>query len=630
MPITPHNSSDTQILQRLERQLAREKRARQHAEKLLEDKSKELYEKHQSLERELSAKLAVQNQLAAEKKQAQITLESIGDAVISLDSDNGISFANPVAEQLLNASLERMLGAPFSQFCQLVDAVTNKDITDTLFSLPEDACEHSSPGDDIECRTGSAQSVKVEWSIAPLRVEDGVFLGRLLVLRDVTENRSLVSQLEHIARHDYLTKLPNRFSFAEQLARQTSLARRHQGHFAIMFVDIDRFKTINDTLGHALGDKVIVAAAQRISSILRKEDMVCRQGGDEFVILTGQLKSERDASQIARKIIDVFKAPLRLESHVLTISVSIGISLYPEDNSDPEALLNHADSALYAAKDRGRNGFQFFTKSMRDKLQRRLELENAISNALENKEFFLAYQPKVHLKSQTVKGAEALLRWNSRTLGFVSPDEFIPIAEETGCIHELGMWVIETACEEIKYWEEQNIPLKIAVNVSVVQLQKRDFVARLGALLARHQVSPCQLEIELTESVVMNDTDHMLSTMHAIRALGVSLAIDDFGTGYSSLSYLRALPVDVLKIDRSFVSELSNDKQSYDIVHAIVALGDSLRLEVVAEGVENQSELEALTTLNCHLYQGYYFSKPLNSEQFRTFMSDHLPTTIER
>ncbi|HWP00915.1 MAG TPA: EAL domain-containing protein [Methylococcus sp.] len=427
--------------------------------------------------------------------------------------------------------------------------------------------------------------------------------------REIEQNRLAMQQLDFMAHYDGLTGLPNRLLFADR-ARQAILRhKRDGGHLALLFLDIDNFKIVNDTLGHPLGDALLKQAAQRVQGVLRQSDTVARLGGDEFAVLLPDLEEDADAGRVAQKILNVLVQPYTLGEQETFASASLGIALYPGDGDSVELLLKHADTAMYHAKSQGKNNYQFFCTEMTRRAQRRLELEQCLRRALERDEFTLHYQPLLKLHGGAVFGVEALLRWYP-AVGEVSPAEFVPLAEETGLIVPIGAWVLATACRQVRVWRDQGWPLCLAVNLSARQLRDPGLAETLREVLEAVGLPGDVLELEITESLLMQDTERTLDLLREVKELGVRFSVDDFGTGYSNLSYLKRFPLDTLKIDRSFVRDVATDPDDAAIVMAILALGQALKLRVIAEGVETQEQAEFLRKAGCRLGQGYLFGPP--------------------
>jgi diguanylate cyclase (GGDEF)-like protein/PAS domain S-box-containing protein len=440
-------------------------------------------------------------------------------------------------------------------------------------------------------------------------------------VEDVTERKNYERQIEYQATHDTLTGLPNRTLLADRLQQCMSLAERHHDKVAVAFVDLDQFKLINDSLGHHAGDQLLVSMAERLSNCVREYDTVVRLGGDEFVLLLTGLNKVEDISQSMRRVLEAVAQPCVIADREFVVSCSIGIGVYPDDGKDPNTLLKYADSAMYKAKQSGRNNFQFYTAELNKVLMERLEIEYRLRGALDNDEFLLHYQPKIDLSSGRVVGAEALIRWQPPGECMVSPVSFIPVAEETGLIESIGEWVLRTACrkaEELK--QLMGRPIPIAVNVSARQFRQAGLVKLVESVLSDTGLDPACLELEITESMLVHDTANFIRILHDLKSIGVKLAIDDFGTGYSSMAYLKDFPVDRLKIDKTFVDDLEDAPTKAAILKAIVALGHSLVLKVIAEGVESAYQQAFLHGIGCDELQGYYFSKPLSAEAFEALL----------
>lgn len=439
-------------------------------------------------------------------------------------------------------------------------------------------------------------------------------VGRVWSFRDITKRKQTEERLNYLASFDALTDLPNRTLFYDRLGQATARARWHKRWVAVLFLDLDRFKVINDTLGHAIGDLLLKAAAVRLTGSIREGDTVARLGGDEFVLILDDLAQPQDTSKVAQKILDALSDPFDLEGRELFITASIGIALWPEDGEDPETLLKNADIAMYRAKEQGRNACQLYSPALNAKASERLTLENALRHALEREELLLLYQPKVDLATGKIIGLEALVRWKHPQWGLVSPADFIPLAEETGLIVPIGEWVLWTACAQNKAWQEAGFPpIRIAVNLSARQFNKQNFAEMVARLLGEVGLDPQYLELELTESIIMKNAESTMTMLQELDAMGVELTVDDFGTGYSSLSYLKRFPVHTLKIDRSFVRNLTTDPEDVAIVTAIITLAHTLHLKVIAEAVETVEQLALLRSLECDQMQGYLFSRPLPS-----------------
>ena len=436
--------------------------------------------------------------------------------------------------------------------------------------------------------------------------------------------RSREEKIQHFAYHAYhdtLTDLPNRSLLLDRLSQALVQAERDRTQIAVLFTDLDRFKIVNDTLGHPAGDELLRQVALRLRSALREGDTIARLSGDEFVILLPRLSEAHDVARVAAKALGMVTAPFTVLGHELNISATIGVSLFPKDGADPETLLKHADTALYQAKDRGRNQYQFFDARMNAHAQERLLLQNGLRRAIERGELVLHYQPQIDVQTDAITGVEALIRWHPERR-MVPPGEFIHIAEETGLITEIGEWVLRTACRQAREWEAAGVPpVRMAVNLSIQQLRREGFPARVEALLRETGLAPQRLELEIAESSLMVDPEQIIKTLHELRGMGIQLAMDDFGTGYSSLAYLKRLPLDRIKIDRSFVRDIPEDPDDVAIMQAILAMAKQLKIHVVAEGVETPAQVRFLRDHRCEEAQGYAFSRPLPPEACADFLA---------
>jgi diguanylate cyclase (GGDEF)-like protein len=451
----------------------------------------------------------------------------------------------------------------------------------------------------------------------------------VIVFHDVSAARAMSVQMTHSAQHDVVTSLPNRLLLNDRISQAIALARRQNRPLAVIFLDLDRFKYINDSLGHAVGDKLLQSVARRLLASVRGSDTVSRQGGDEFVILLSEITYPEDAATSAKKLLLSLSAFHFIAGQDLHIDGSIGISVYPEDGEDAETLIKNADTAMYHAKENGRNNFQFFKPEMNRKAVERQSLEGSLRHALEREEFLLHYQPKVNLDTGEITGVEALIRWQHPDRGLVPPAQFVPIAEDCGLIVQIGRWVLRETCRQARAWQDAGLPLvPFAVNVSAVEFRDKDFVEGVRAILSETGLEARYLELELTERVLMEDAESTTSVLQQLKMMGVQLAVDDFGTGYSSLSYLQQFPIDVLKIDQSFVHRITIDPDDSSIVSAIIHMGKSLKHLVVAEGIETQEQRAYLQTQRCTEGQGYLFSRPLAAAQFANLLQIGIAETV--
>lgn len=447
-----------------------------------------------------------------------------------------------------------------------------------------------------------------------------------LVYREIAERRQAEEKLRMVATRDPLTALPNRSLFRERLESAIAKAQRHGTRLAVLFIDLDRFKNINDTLGHEAGDMLLQVAAQRLSDRLRGIDMIARQGGDEFVVLVDELSDPAQAARLSQEILDAMAKPFVLCGQEFRVTASIGISTYPDDGRDMHALLKNADIAMYRAKEKGKNAFQFYSAQIDGYSMERLSLESSLCHALEREELALHYQPKVDAATGHVCGVEALLRWRHPDLGWIAPERFIPLAEESGLIVPIGAWALKTACAQARTWQRQGLSgLRVAVNLSPRQFASERLIHDIEAALHETGLEATALELEITESMVMNNPEQAVNLLGKLKSLGISLAIDDFGTGYSSLAYLKRFPIDSVKVDRSFIQDIPGDEESVAITRAVIAMAHSLRLKVVAEGVENEAQLEFLRSLGCDEMQGYCIGKPLPAGEVSQLIRKTLP-----
>ncbi|MCH9006662.1 EAL domain-containing protein [candidate division KSB1 bacterium] len=445
-------------------------------------------------------------------------------------------------------------------------------------------------------------------------------LERNRLVRELQESRELE---HHLAYHDFLTGLPNRLLFHDRLKQALSQAQRFGHKVALLFLDLDGFKRINDTLGHTIGDRLLRAVAQRLENGIRDSDTVARLGGDEFTIILFGIHEAKDAARVARKILRIMSAPFRVEEHELFVTASIGVSMFPDHGRDVETLIKRADIAMYRAKGSGKNNHQHYTLSMDASFFEHLTLENSLRRAIENDELVVYYQPQVDLRTGEITGLEALVRWQHPVFGLVSPAKFIPLAEETGIIVSIDEWVMQTACRQTKSWNERfKDDLQVAVNLSARQFRRSHLPETVSQILEETKLSPRNLCLEITESNVMQNVEKTISVLDDLKKIGLDLSVDDFGTGYSSLNYLKRFPIDVLKVDRAFVGGIPLDRDDMAISTAIVVLAQSMALKVVAEGVETVEQLSFFKSLNCDSFQGYYFSRPVTTEEITIMLEN--------
>jgi diguanylate cyclase (GGDEF)-like protein len=464
----------------------------------------------------------------------------------------------------------------------------------------------------------------IEASVSLQKDSSGKPTGFKGIVRDITERKRTEQQINYMATHDTLTGLPNRLMFNQLLNQAIRSAQRHKRQLAVFFIDLDRFKTINDSLGHEAGDRMLKEMARRFKKSLRVDDVVCRLGGDEFVILSEEMEKLRQIEIVAHKILTATIQPMSLQGEECRVTASIGISIYPGDGTDEKTLIKNADIAMYFAKEEGKNNYQFYSKDIQSLSKKRLSIETNLRRALERNELSLEYQAKLDFKTGLITGVEALLRWKNPSLGSITPTIFIPVAEETGLIVPIGRWVMKTACAQNVAWQREGLPpICMAVNLSLRQLMDDNLLKDIKAALDESGMAPNLLELEITESMVMHNPDRLIELLTDIKNLGVRLAIDDFGTGYSSLAQLKNFPIDTLKVDRSFIRNLPQDSDNQAITQAIITMGNNLSLTVVAEGVETQEQKDFLSGLICDEMQGFYFSKPIAPDKFAVLLRNH-------
>jgi diguanylate cyclase (GGDEF)-like protein/PAS domain S-box-containing protein len=563
--------------------------------------------------------------LFVEKERAQVTLNSIGDAVICTDISGNITYLNLVAEKMTGWQLQEAAGRPMAEVFRILDATSRETIPNPMeMAVGENRTAHLPPNCILLRRDGS--EIPIEDSVSPIHDREGQVTGAVIVFSDMSVARAMTLQMAHSAQHDFLTGLPNRMLFNDRVSQAIILAPRHAKNVAVLFLDLDGFKHINDSLGHPIGDKLLQSIASRLVHCVRGSDTVSRQGGDEFVVLLSEVEHSEDAAITARKMLQTVAEPHSIDQHDLHVTTSIGLSVFPDDGHDAETLIKNADTAMYQAKENGRQSYQFFKPAMNVRAVERQSIEESLRRALEREEFALHYQPKVNLRTGEITGAEALIRWTHPARGPVSPAQFIPVAEDCGLILPIGNWVLREACKQARAWLDAGLPLgTMAVNISAMEFRHDNFLESVFAILGETGLDPKSLELELTESVLMKRAESAASVLQTLKARGVQVAVDDFGTGYSSLSYLRKFPVDALKIDQSFVREITIVPDDTSIVTAIISMARSLKLRVVAEGVEKLEQLKFLQAHQCEEAQGYYFSRPVLPEQFAKLLKTGIP-----
>ena len=578
--------------------------------------------------RNIKEREIARRELFAEKERVHVTLNSIGDAVLSTDIYGNVTYLNVVAEHMTGWPRKEAVGRPLCDVFQIVDGATRKPSQNPMELAIHQNRTVGLTANCILVRRDGYESA-IEDSAAPIHDRDGHVTGAVIVFRDVSMARSMVLEMSHLAQHDVLTDLPNRLLLKDRLTQAISLASRNHNQLAVLFLDLDGFKHINDSLGHSIGDKLLQSVARRLLACVRKSDTVSRQGGDEFVILLSEVTHAADAAIIAGKIIAELKRRHRIGKYRLRISASIGLSTYPNDGQDAETLIKNADTAMYDAKQSGRDKCRFFNSQMSLQAVGRQSLEEQLRHALEREDLLVHYQPKVNLNTGAITGVEALLRWQNPELGLLLPGQFLTIAEDSGMMLAISHWVLTEACRQMQEWLDQGLlAVPVAVNISALELRSGQFVQRVQDALKNACLDPKYLELELTESSLMRHGEPTAHTLRQLKAIGVRLAIDDFGTGYSSLSDLTRLPIDTLKLDQSFLNNIVVDSDRTMIVDAVVSLGRSLKKKVIAEGVETIEQLALLRAHDCDEGQGYYFSRPVVAKHFAKLLEAGISATV--
>lgn len=551
-----------------------------------------------------------------DKIKAEIALNSISDAVICTDIHGRIDYLNKAAEHITGWSKEGAYGLPCNHVFKIINGTTR-----ATAPSPVDLVLQSNQAIGLAANTllikRDGSEAAIEDSSSPIHNLNGQLTGVVIVFHDVSASRSMAMKMSHLAQHDFLTNLPNRVLLNDRIAQAIETAKRHQTKIALLFLDLDNFKHINDSLGHSTGDKLLQLVTASLNACVRGNDTVSRQGGDEFIVLLSDIKNSEDAALTADKIFELLTLPHIIDQAQLYISTSIGISIYPDDGLDAEMLIQNADTAMYIAKERGRNNYQFFKAEMNLRAVERQMTEANLRKAIEKGQFVLHFQPKFNLRTIQMTGVEALIRWQHPEWGEVLPERFISIAEDSGLIIPIGKWVIREACLNLKRWANLGLNgITVAVNISALEFVQKNFIQNIQKTLKETHVDAGFLELEITESVLMRDAKSNIEILHQLKAMGLLLVVDDFGTGYSSLSYLKKFPIDVLKIDQSFVQEMDTNVEDRIIVGAIINMANSLNLKVIAEGLEKQAHQDFLVAHDCLDGQGNYLCKPLTACEF--------------
>ncbi|WP_156424304.1 bifunctional diguanylate cyclase/phosphodiesterase [Bacillus sp. FJAT-27445] len=560
-----------------------------------------------AITRDVTEYLREKNKIIESGQRYRSIVDHNMDAIFSINLEGQILESNPAAVKLTGYQEKKLVGG------SIYDLVSDLDFVN--FKALVESTGNGQSLESLDCRFTHSKGYMLTLHIKTVPIiVFGEIKGIYVIIRDISEQSKNVEMIKYMAFHDQLTGLLNRRALLDKLNEQLFSPSRLEMEFALISIDLDRFKYLNDSLGHLVGDEILKKAASRLMECQNDHCLVFRQGGDEFIILL--LATTRKATTFfAQRILSMFKRSFYFNSQEYYISPSIGISMYPNDGKDAETLLKNADEALYRVKERGRAHFQFYRTDMNASITNVLSIETHLRKAIEKKEFSLHFQPQVDLMTGEANSFEALLRWNSKELGSISPGVFIPLAEDTGLVVPIGNWVIENACKQIKLWNRSGYSgFRVAINISPKQLQQPNFAAILKAAIDRHLINPACLEIEITESSMQN-TEEAAPALKDIKNLGVTISVDDFGTGYSSLSYLKKFPIDVLKIDQSFVKDISENQKDAAIASAIIHLGKSLGVEVIAEGVETSGQAEFLAMEGCHKAQGYYFARPVPAKE---------------
>lgn len=617
-----------EAVEQLQREVSERKRAEEALENInsslelrVQQRTAELTEINRRLAEEIESRKQTEMALFEEKQRAVVTLESIGDGVITTGINALVTYMNPIAEKMTGWSNKEAHGRPLLEVFRIVNESTRKLVPNPVEVVLEHGEIYGLANHTLLIgRHGDEYAI--EDSAAPIRDREGNVFGVVLVFHDVSEARRMSNKMTYLAEHDFLTGLPNRLLLNDRLKQALTIARRDNEFVALLFLDLDHFKNINDTLGHEVGDQLLKMVAKRLEDCLRSSDTISRQGGDEFIILLPEMNDHFAPAEVAEKLLIAASAPYAVGTHDIRATVSIGIAVYPDDGEDADTLTKNADSAMYHAKAIGRNNYQFFTRLMNERVNQLIEMEYSLRQAVERCEFQMYYQPKIDIATGRIMGAEALLRWQHPAWGMVSPDRFISIAENTGLIHPIGMWVLREVCRQNLAWQQAGLrAIPISINISNVQLRQKNFLQEVTQCVMLSGLSPHYLEVEITESVAIEGEKQAIEWLNTLKNMGMGVSIDDFGTGYSSLSYLKMLPVDTVKIDKSFIRDIGIDPDDATIISAIISMSHGLQLKVIAEGVETEEQLAFLQSNGCDEYQGYLASPPVPPEEFARFLS---------
>jgi len=567
----------------------------------------------------------INQRLVRSEKLHRYLVNSSPDIVYMLDQQGRFAFVNDCITQLLGYRNEQLIGMHYRDLVYIEDAEqagyvfsprAREDSSPRTVELRFKCCDHDRPPQFFEINTIPIELQCSDIFDAEDELSDESFVGIYGVARDISERKDAEQTINFQAYHDLLTHLPNRALFKDRLNLAVAQAKRSCHQMAVMFLDLDRFKLVNDTLGHIYGDELLQQVSQRLQRCLREGDTLARFGGDEFTLLLPEIEDKNDAKVIAKKIIENMREPFVIEGHEVYVTISVGISMYPNDGTSMDSLVKNADIAMYHIKGHGKNDYQFFCREMNEASMQRLSLERDMRKGLESEQFELYYQPQVDAITGQIVAVEALLRWQHPTLGLISPTDFIAVAEETGLILPLGEWVVRKACSVLRNWRDMGImDVRMAINLSSMQIEHKSFVGIVKDVMQKYRLAGHDLEMEITENLIMQDMENAIKKLVQLNELGIQIAIDDFGTGYSSLSYLQKLPIHTLKIDRSFVHEIQEGAEDACIVDAVIAMAKGLKLNLIAEGVETEYQVDYLREKGCGEIQGFYFGVPAPEEE---------------
>ncbi|MCX7027846.1 MAG: EAL domain-containing protein [Spirochaetes bacterium] len=590
-------------------------------EQLLEVYEKSVLEKTDELYTEITKRKQMEEVLQQSEERYRTIIDEMEEWYFEIDLKGNFTYFNDLLANALGLSRNELLGKSFQEFVKKEDSDSISRLFNEIFKTGK-----STRNFVYELTRGNATVAYIEFSFFPRRNKRAKIVGFRGVGHDITERKRAEDRIQFFATHDGLTGLPNRLMFTQLLNHAIESARHHKRRLAVFFIDLDRFKIINDTMGHETGDLLLQQISMRFKQSLRAADIVGRMGGDEFMILIEEVHELSKVAEIAHKILANTMKPIVLLDEECRVTASLGISIFPKDGEDEQSLMKNADTAMYFAKEEGKNNYQFYSKNIKTLSIEHMAIETNLRLALERNEFSLHYQAKFDFKTNVISGVEALLRWQNPELGTVTPTQFIPIAEETGLIIPIGKWVLKTVCAQNVAWQKQGLPaVRMSINVSPRQAMDDNLIHDIKTTLKNTGMASNLLELEINESMVMHNPTQMISVLAEIKKMGVRLAIDDFGTSYSSLAQIKHFPFDTLKVDRSFIRNISENAEDMAIAKAIITMGKTLNLTVVAEGVETIEEMNFLKENSCDEMQGYYFSRPIIPEDFADLLREHSP-----